>query len=256
MNPALKREFVGEGPFTNLSAEVGRTYEGLIMRIAIVEDDAGLARGLGRALKANGFTVDHFTTGSDALLMATSEAYCAILLDLGLPDMDGLEVLRTLRRRGVKSPILILTARDAPGASVTGLDQGADDYLIKPFDPAELEARVRALVRRGQGMPDPVIRAGALTLDLASRTVSLDDKPLSLRRRELAVLETLMLRPGKVVSRERIAAQVFGLDDDVAPNALEVQIARLRRKIGSSGHQILTLRGLGYMLETEAAAER
>jgi two-component system response regulator TctD len=101
-----------------------------------------------------------------------------------------------------------------------------------------------------------VIRAGALTLDLASRTVSLDDKPLSLRRRELAVLETLMLRPGKVVSRERIAAQVFGLDDDVAPNALEVQIARLRRKIGSSGHQILTLRGLGYMLETEAAAER
>ena len=219
------------------------------MRILIVEDDLALARGLVSAFKGNGLCVDHLTLGCDAIALASSEPYGAIVLDLGLPDMDGLEVLRRIRQHGIKTPILILTARDAPGERVAGLDSGADDYLTKPFDPSELKARVRALVRRGQGMPDPIILAGSLALNLASRTVTVDDIPLRLRPRELAVLETLMLRAGKVVSRERIAAEVFGLDDDVAPNALEVQIARLRRKIEPCGHHIRTIRGLGYMLD-------
>ena len=226
------------------------------MRILIVEDDLALARGLVSAFKGDGLAVDHLTLGCDAITMASSEPYCAIVLDLGLPDMDGLEVLRRLRQQGVKTPILILTARDAPGERVAGLDSGADDYLAKPFDPSELKARVRALVRRGQGMPDPIILAGSLALNLASRTVFVDDVPLSLRPRELAVLETLMLRAGKVVSRERIAAEVFGLEDEVAPNALEVQIARLRRKIEPCGHQIRTIRGLGYMLDATTGNER
>jgi DNA-binding response OmpR family regulator len=226
------------------------------MRLLIVEDDLALARGLVSAFKGSGLAVDHLTHGCDAIAMASSEPYGAIVLDLGLPDMDGLDVLRTLRQQGVKTPILILTARDAPGERVAGLDSGADDYLAKPFDPSELKARVRALIRRGQGMPDPIILAGSLALNLASRTAFLDDVPLSLRPRELAVLETLMLRVGKVVSRERIGAEVFGLDDEVAPNALEVQIARLRRKIGPCGHQIRTIRGLGYMLDATTGSER
>ena len=226
------------------------------MRILIVEDDSALARGLLSAFKGDGLAVDHLTLGGDAIAMASSEAYGAIVLDLGLPDMDGLAVLRKIRQQGIKTPIIILTARDAPGERVEGLDLGADDYLTKPFDPSELKARVRALVRRGQGMPDPVILAGPLSLDLLSRTAFLNDVPLSLRRRELAVLETLMLRVGKVVSRERIAAEVFGLDDEVAPNALEVQIARLRQKMGPCGHQIRTIRGLGYMLDAAECGER
>jgi two-component system response regulator TctD len=226
------------------------------MRILIVEDDSALARGLVSTFKGEGLAVDHLTLGCDALAMASSEAYGAIVLDLGLPDMDGLAVLRKIRQRGIKTPILILTARDALGERVTGLDAGADDYLSKPFDPPELKARVRALLRRGQGMPDPIIIAGPLALDLVSRTALLDDVPLSLRRRELAVLECLMRRAGKVVSRERIAAEVFGIDDEVAPNALEVQIARLRGKIGPYAHQIRTIRGLGYILDTTAGNER
>lgn len=225
------------------------------MRIAVVEDDAALARGLANAFHAIGLVVDHFTLGEDLLAMAASEDYGAIVLDLGLPDLDGIDVLRALRKKGVRTPVLILTARDAPEALVAALDIGADDFLAKPFDPPELEARVRALIRRGKGMSDPTICAGSLTLNLSTRTISANGVPVDLRRREHAVLETLMLRAGKVVSRDRIAAEVFGLDDEVAPNALEVQVARLRRKIAGTGQQIRTVRGLGYILDASCGIE-
>lgn len=219
------------------------------MRILIVEDDDRLARGMEAALAASGFAVDWLATGEDTLDLAETEPYGVILLDLGLPDMDGLEVLQTLRRRGAAMPILILTARDAIADRINGLDMGADDYLAKPFDPRELEARVRALARRGHGSPDPVLTVGGLTFNRSSRTASLGGAVLDLRRRELAVLEALMGRPGRVVAKERLSAEVFNFNDAVAPNALEVYVGRLRRKLMPSGPAIRTIRGLGYMLD-------
>lgn len=219
------------------------------MRLLLVEDDERLARGMIASLEAAGFAVDILTSGEDALRLADQEPYCAIILDLGLPDMDGLEVLSQLRSRGAVTPILILTARDRVDDRINGLDQGADDYMAKPFDPRELESRIRALVRRSQGTPDPVLRIGALVFDRSSRTVYLDGAILDLRRRELAVLETLMGRPGKVVAKERLSAEVFNFDDAVTPNALEVYVGRLRRKLQPNGPAIRTIRGLGYMIE-------
>jgi two-component system response regulator TctD len=219
------------------------------MRLLLVEDDERLARGMVASLEAAGFAVDILTSGEEALRLASQEPYCAIVLDLGLPDMDGLDVLSQLRARGAATPILILTARDMIDDRINGLDRGADDYMAKPFDPRELESRIRALVRRSQGSPDPVMRIGALTFDRSSRTVYLDDVILDLRRRELAVLETLMGRPGKVVAKERLSAEIFNFDDAVTPNALEVYVGRLRKKLQPSGPAIRTIRGLGYMIE-------
>lgn len=219
------------------------------MRLLLVEDDERLARGMVASLEAAGFAVDTLASGEDALGLAGQEPYCAIILDLGLPDMDGLDVLSRLRARGAATPILILTARDMVDDRINGLDLGADDYMAKPFDPRELESRIRALVRRSQGTPDPILRIGALTFDRSSRTVYLDDHVLDLRRRELAVLETLMGRPGKVVPKERLSAEIFNFDDAVTPNALEVYIGRLRRKLQPTGPAIRTIRGLGYMIE-------
>ena len=158
-------------------------------------------------------------------------------------------MLSRLRARGALTPVLILTARDMVDDRINGLDRGADDYMAKPFDPRELESRIRALVRRSQGTPDPVLRIGTLVFDRSSRTVSLDDSVIDLRRRELAVLETLMGRPGKVIPKERLSAEVFAFDDAVTPNALEVYVGRLRRKLLPSGPAIRTVRGLGYMIE-------
>ncbi|WP_336959715.1 response regulator transcription factor [Sphingobium aquiterrae] len=219
------------------------------MRFMIVEDDASLARGMEALLGAAGFTVDIFSTGEEAIDIAMSEPYSAIILDLGLPDMDGLEVLQTMRRRGITTPIMILTARDSLADRVDGLDKGSDDYLSKPFHPRELESRVRALVRRGQGTPDPVLKIGRLAFNRSSRTVYLDDMAIDLRRRELAVLEVLMGRPGKIVAKERLSAEVFNFNDAVAPNALEVYVGRLRRKLMPNGPVIRTVRGLGYMID-------
>ncbi len=215
----------------------------------IVEDDASLARGMEALLSAAGFAVDIFSTGEEAIELAMSEPYSAIILDLGLPDMDGLEVLQTMRRRGITTPILILTARDSLADRVDGLDKGSDDYLSKPFHPRELESRVRALVRRGQGTPDPVLKIGRLAFNRSSRTVYLDDMAIDLRRRELAVLEVLMGRPGKIIAKERLSAEVFNFNDAVAPNALEVYVGRLRRKLMPNGPVIRTVRGLGYMID-------
>jgi two-component system response regulator TctD len=219
------------------------------VRILIVEDDAVLARGLTASLRLSGFAIDHEADGADAAAIAIAEPYALVILDLGLPGLSGFEVLRQIRVRGCDVPVLILTARDAVADRVKGLDLGADDYLQKPFEPAELEARVRALVRRGMGPRNPVIACGALTLDRSSGAVHLAGRPITLRRRELAVLEGLMTRAGKVVPKEKLSAEVFGFDEPVAPNAIELYIARLRKKLEPDGPQIRTVRGLGYMIE-------
>jgi two-component system response regulator TctD len=219
------------------------------LRILIVEDDALLARGLSASLRLAGFAVDHEADGADAAAIALTEPYALVILDLGLPRLSGLDVLRRIRAEGSDVPVLILTARDAVADRVRGLDLGADDYLRKPFEPAELEARVRALVRRGEGKRNPLLACGALTLDRSSGAVHLAGRPIELRRRELAVLEGLMTRAGKVVSKDKLAREVFGFDEPVAPNAIELYIARLRKKLEPGGPQIRTIRGLGYMIE-------
>lgn len=219
------------------------------MRILIVEDDLRLARGMAASLESASFAVDMAHNREDAADLAAQEVFNAIILDLGLPDGDGLDLLQYLRRRGDTTPIMIVTARDGLDDRVNGLDLGADDYMAKPFHPRELASRIRALVRRGLGSPDPVLRLGPLTLDRSTYCASLHDKPLALRRRELAVLESLLGRPGKVVPKDRLSAEVFGLSEAVAPNALEVYIGRLRRKLAPDGPVIHTVRGLGYMID-------
>ncbi|ACL57717.1 response regulator [Methylobacterium nodulans] len=219
------------------------------MRVLVVEDDAALARGLVAALRLAGLAVDHEADGAEAARLALSEPYSLIVLDVGLPGLSGFEVLRRIRAAKSAVPVMILTARDAVTDRVRGLDLGADDYLLKPFAPAEFEARVRALIRRGQGLPNPVLRCGALSLDRATGTVTLGDEPVSLRRRELAVLTVLMARAGQVVPKERLSGEVFGFDEAVAPNALELYVARLRKKLQPNGPEIRTIRGLGYLLD-------
>jgi DNA-binding response OmpR family regulator len=219
------------------------------MRVLLVEDDEALARGLAAALKLAGLAVDHEADGAEAARLALAEPYSLVVLDLGLPGLSGFEVLRRIRGAGSAVPVMILTARDAVSDRVKGLDLGADDYLLKPFDLAEFEARVRALIRRGQGSPSPVLACGGLELDRSSGTVTLHGRPLALRRRELAVLTALLTRAGKVVPKERLAAEIFGFDEPVAPNALELYVARLRRKLEPDGPEIRTIRGLGYLLE-------
>lgn len=177
------------------------------------------------------------------------ETYDLLGVDLGLPGMSGIELVRTVRTRGCKASILMLTARDAIEDRVQGLDAGADDYLPKPFDPAELAARVRALLRRHGGDTNPQITVGKLVCDPATNSASVDGQVIDLRRREWAVLVALARKAGTVVAKERLTAEVFDYDDPVGPNALEVYIARLRKKLQPSGPQIRTLRGLGYIME-------
>jgi two-component system response regulator TctD len=219
------------------------------LRILIVEDDTSLVRGLKKALAASGIAVDHEASGSGAIEVARSETYSLIVLDLGLPDMPGQDVLRQLRRNGCEVPILILTALGQVKDKVKCLNLGADDYLTKPFDLDEFEARVRALVRRGKGRLDPILRCGALLLDTSSASAMLENQPLSLRRREVTVLEILMSHAGRLVRKERLISEVFGFDEPVAPNAIELYVARLRQKLGPQGPAIKTVRGLGYLME-------
>ena len=219
------------------------------MRVLVVEDDAALARGLIAALKLSGFAADQESDGEHAAELAVSEPYSLIVLDLGLPNVSGFEVLRRVRALGSSVPVMILTARGAVADRVRGLDLGADDYLAKPFALAEFEARVRALIRRGQGTPNPALQCGRLTLDRSTGTVTLDDQQVPLRRRELAVLTALLTRAGKVVPKDRLSAEIFGFDEAVAPNALELYVARLRKKLQPGGPEIRTIRGLGYLIE-------
>jgi len=221
------------------------------MRVLLVEDDAGLARGLVAALRLAALAVDHEADGAAAASLAVAEPYSLVVLDLGLPGLSGFEVLRRIRAAGSTVPVMILTARDAVSDRVKGLDLGADDYLLKPFELAELEARVRALIRRGQGSPSPVLTCGALTLDRSTGAVTVNSRPVPLRRRELAVLTALLTRAGTVVPKERLSAEIFGFDEPVAPNALELYVARLRRKLEPDGPEIRTVRGLGYLLAVQ-----
>jgi DNA-binding response OmpR family regulator len=227
----------------------GRASEGCCVRILIVEDDAAMARGLAGRLKLSGFAVDIESDGASAAQTALLEPYRLIILDINLPNVSGFEVLHKIRQAGSTVPVMILTARYAVHDKVSGLDLGADDYLSKPFDIAEFDARVRALVRRGQGLPNPTLICGSLVCDRGTGSITLSGKPLELRRREFAVLEVLMTRAGKLVSKERLIAEVFGFDEPVAPNAAELYVARVRQKIGPDGPRIRTVRGLGYLLE-------
>lgn len=218
------------------------------MRILIVEDDAPLARGLMSLLRTSGHAVDHVATGEDALLVAAGEPYALVILDVGLPDIDGFEVLATLRRRGERAAVLMLTARDALDDRIRGLDLGADDYLRKPFAPEELEARIRALGRRRGGDPTPELMLGTLTLNRSTGEARVAGRVLDLRRREWAVLDALATRAGQIVARETLHSEVFGFDDPVGQNALEVNITRLRAKLAPDGPEIRTVRGVGYLL--------
>jgi len=219
------------------------------LRILIVEDDAALARGIVALLRAAGHAIDHVATGEDALMVAAGEPYALVILDVTLPGIDGFEVLSTLRRQGERVPVLMLTARDALDDRVRGLDLGADDYLRKPFAPEELEARIRALGRRRGGDPTPELVVGTLALNRSTGEARVGDRLLDLRRREWAVLDALATRAGQIVSRETLQAEVFGFDEPVGPNAIEVNITRVRGKLAPDGPAIRTVRGVGYLLD-------
>src|SRR4051812_28872340 len=221
----------------------------LPMRLLIVEDDAPLASGLCRILEAEGHAVDVTERGEDAVLAASQEHFDLVILDIGLPRMDGFEVLRRLRAAEKPIPVLVLTARDAVEDRVRGLDIGADDYMVKPFAMPELTARVRALLRRSQAHGGPRIVHGPLALDTVARRAFLKNEPLELAAREWAVLEVLLAKVEKIVSKEAIIQAVAGWGDDLSPNAIEVYVSRLRSKLEPAGIKIRTVRGFGYMLE-------
>ncbi len=216
------------------------------MRLLLVEDDTSLAAGLSLALRNKGFAVNHVARGDHALLAVQTDPPDLMILDLGLPDMDGLDVLRQLRNTNRTIPVLILTARDTTSEKIAGLDLGADDYLAKPFDIDELDARLRAMSRRLGSATGSILTAGELSLDLATRELSKGDEPVDLSRREYALLRALMENRGKVLTREALEGKLYAWGEEVASNALEVHIHHLRRKLGSDA--IKTVRGIGYSL--------
>jgi two-component system OmpR family response regulator len=218
------------------------------MRILLVEDDKVLADALSRALVQSAHAVDVAATGEEADGALALAVYDLTILDIGLPGLSGLEVLRRVRARKSTMPVLMLTAFDTLDDRVRGLDLGADDYLAKPFDLPELEARVRALLRRGTNST-PFLEHGLLRFDTVGRRVFHDRKPLDLSPRELAVLELLLMREGRVVSKEQIVNHLYGWGDEVGANAIEVYVYRLRKKIEPLGCEIRTVRGMGYLVE-------
>lgn len=222
------------------------------MRILIAEDDASLASGIAKILRTEGHAVDIVTVGEHAALAAQQEHFDLVILDIGLPGVDGYEVLRRLRASGLRTPVLVLTARDELEDRVRGLDLGADDYMTKPFAMPELAARVRALIRRSQARVGPVTTHGPLVLDAAARRATLGGVPLELAAREWAVLEVLLARVERVVSKETIIQAVAGWDEELSPNAIEVYVSRLRAKLEPAGIRIRTVRGFGYLLEAVA----
>lgn len=219
------------------------------MRILISEDDAALAEALRFALTQSGFAVDWVANGLDADEALKGAEFGLLILDLGLPKIDGLEVLRRLRRRNSTMPVLILSGREQPEEKVAGLDLGADDYLVKPFSLNELQARVRALLRRGHGSAAPVLTYRELSFDPATRTASISGHALPLSLHELSVLEVLVRRFGRPVSKEQLVEQIYNYDQEVSHNAIEVYVHRLRKKIGTTGLVVRTLYGRGYALD-------
>jgi len=219
------------------------------MRILVVEDDEVLAAALTRALTQSAYAVDHVANGEDADRALGNDCYDLLVLDLALPGVDGMRVLKRLRDRRSRIPVLVLSARDALEDRVAGLDEGADDYLTKPFDLPEFEARVRALMRRGQYQAGSSLTHGRLRLDLAARRVFHDDQPVELSARELGVLELLLARQGRVVTKEQLVDRLFGWGEDVGSNAIEVYVHRVRKKLEPFDIDIRTVRGMGYLLE-------
>lgn len=219
------------------------------MRILVAEDDQVLADGLLRSLRNGGYAVDRVASGSEADAALASHEFDLLILDLGLPKMHGLEVLRKLRARGSSVPVLILTAADSVEQRVKGLDLGADDYMAKPFSLQELEARVRALTRRGMGTTSNAIKHGPLVYDQAGRVATLDGKMVELSARELGLLEVLLQRAGRLVSKDQLVERLCEWGEEVSLNAIEVYIHRLRKKIEKGPVRIATVRGLGYCLE-------
>jgi two-component system, OmpR family, response regulator len=223
------------------------------MNILLVEDDAVLADGLVHTLSGVGYTVAAARTGAYAEQLLLVQDFDVIVLDLGLPDMDGLELLRKLRHRKIPAPILILTARDGINDRIKGIEQGADDYMAKPFELKELEARIHALIRRCYGGFQNDIVIGRLSLNTRDNQIFADGVPMLLSPREYAVLEILFIQAGKVVCKDRLAQRLSSEGDALADNAIEVYIHRVRKRIEPYGIFIRTLRGLGYMLETANA---
>ncbi|APQ13499.1 DNA-binding response regulator [Pseudomonas oryzihabitans] len=221
------------------------------MRILLVEDHPPLAESVAQALKNAGLNVDLLIDGVAADLALQSESYALAILDVGLPRMDGFDVLARLRERGDRLPVLMLTARGEVKDRVQGLNLGADDYLAKPFELTELEARVKALLRRSVLGGDRQQRCGPLVYDLNTSRFTLGEEALSLTSREHAVLAALIARPGRVMSKEQLAAQVFGLDEEASPEAIEIYVHRLRKKLEAGAVRIVTFRGLGYLLEEQ-----
>ena len=219
------------------------------MRILVVEDDPLLGDALQTGLRQRGFDADWVADGLAAELALRGDPFAAVVLDLGLPRLDGLEVLRRQRARGAHMPVLVLTARDAIDDRVKGFDTGADDYVVKPVDLDELAARLRALIRRSRGEPAPVLSIGALRLDPASRTVAYRNQPVALQTREFDLLQELMLNAGRVLSRRQLEERLYAWGQEVESNAVEVHVHHLRRKLAPA--LIRTVRGVGYVMPRE-----
>ncbi len=216
------------------------------MRVLIVEDDPLLGDALAAGLKQRGFEPDWVQDGREAQAAIGVEPFAAMVLDLGLPGIGGLDLLRRERARGNKVPVLILTARDGVHDRIAGLDGGADDYVVKPVDLDELAARLRALVRRSRGVPDPLLRVGSLTLDAATRGVARDGLAVDLQPREFTLLQELMLNAGRVLSREQLEERLYRWGEEVESNTVEVHVHHLRRKLGAD--VVKTIRGVGYVM--------
>jgi two-component system, OmpR family, response regulator len=219
------------------------------MRILVVEDDLHLADGVSRSLAKSGHAVDVVADGLTAGDTLEVTPYDLVILDLQLPQRNGLDVLRNYRNGGGRAPVMILTARGALADRVGGLDTGADDYLAKPFELAELEARVRSLLRRASSAPTPVLRHGTLSLDTVGRRAEIGGEGVDLSAREFALLEMLMLRAGRVVSKEGLLEKLYGAEDHAGENAVEVFVHRVRKKLEPASVAIRTIRGLGYMID-------
>ena len=223
------------------------------MRILLAEDDPVIADGISRALRRSGYALDHVANGNEADCALLSQSYDLLILDLGLPNLSGIDVLKRLRARKVAMPVLILTAQDGIDERVRGLDAGADDYMTKPFALPELEARVRALTRRGTGQPC-CVEIGRLMYDQADRVVKINGQVVDFSAREIALLEIFALRVGRLVSKDQLVDHLCGWGDEVSSNAIEVYVHRLRKKLEDSGLRIVTVRGLGYCLENPDVA--
>jgi two-component system, OmpR family, response regulator len=224
------------------------------VRILLVEDNELLADGLLRSLTLPGYAVDHTSSGEKADDYLKIENYDLVVLDVGLPGINGFEVLRRLRQRESKAPVLILTARDAIEDRIHGLDLGADDYLVKPFALGEFEARVRALIRRRETNRTPQLQCGGLVMDTVAMRAHRGSEELTLTAREWGILEVLMRHIGQVIPKKRIMQAVFNWEHDVTPNSVEAHVSRLRKKLGEAGPHIRAVRGFGYLLEDSDAA--